>query len=97
MCMAGEGAVHAGGSSILYGDIVARGDLRRTFTAEQLEKLPIKAPDKRRLIGRDTLAWMFRRRSTAKARYGMDAVVEGMVYAPSENSADALRLQGNLD
>ncbi len=44
-CTARNGAVHAGGRSILYGDIVARGDLRRTFTPEQLEKIPIKAPD----------------------------------------------------
>src|ERR1700723_3328610 len=56
MCTAREGAVDAGRRSILYGDIVARGDLRRTFTPEQLKNIPIKAPDKRRLIGRDTLA-----------------------------------------
>jgi isoquinoline 1-oxidoreductase beta subunit len=34
MCTASGGAVHAGGRSILYGDIVARGDLQRTLTAE---------------------------------------------------------------
>jgi len=34
MCTAGEGMVKAGGRSISYGDIVARGDLRRTFTPE---------------------------------------------------------------
>src|SRR5271168_4658178 len=31
-CTARNSAVHAGGKSISYGDIVARGDLRRTFT-----------------------------------------------------------------
>src|SRR6266851_1012957 len=37
-CAARNGAVHAKGKSISYGDIVARGDLRRTFTPEQLQK-----------------------------------------------------------
>ena len=81
MCTARDGAVHAGGRSILYGDIVARGDLRRTFTPEQLEKIPIKAPDKRRLIGRDTLALDVPSKVNGKGIYGLDAVVEGMVYA----------------
>src|SRR6202050_5071397 len=38
-CAAGKGAVHAKGRTISYGDIVARGDLRRTFTPEQLQKM----------------------------------------------------------
>src|SRR6202034_4773461 len=33
-CTARNSAVHAAGKSISYGDIVARGDLRRTFTPE---------------------------------------------------------------
>src|SRR5580704_4049417 len=81
MCTAREGAVDAGSRSILYGDIVARGDLRRTFTPEQLKNIPIKAPDKRRLIGRDTLALDVPSKVNGQGRYGLDAVVEGMVYA----------------
>jgi CO/xanthine dehydrogenase Mo-binding subunit len=42
VCTARNSAVHAKGKSISYGEIVARGDLRRTFTPEQLEKLPFK-------------------------------------------------------
>ena len=41
-CTARNGAVEAEGRSIPYGDIVARGDLRRTFTPEQLQQMPIK-------------------------------------------------------
>ena len=37
-CTASRSVVHANGKSISYGDIVARGDLRRTFTSEQLLK-----------------------------------------------------------
>ncbi len=43
--------------------------------------MPIKAPDKRRLIGRDTLAVDIPSKVDGKGRYGLDAVVEGMVYA----------------
>ena len=81
MCTARDHAVHAGGRSIPYGDIVARGNLRRTFTSEQLDKMPIKAADKRRLIGRNTLAEDIPSKVDGKGRYGLDAVVEGMVYA----------------
>jgi isoquinoline 1-oxidoreductase beta subunit len=81
MCTARDGVVKAGGRSISYGYIVARGDLRRTFTPEQLKNIPIKAPDKRRLIGRDTLALDVPSKVNGQGRYGLDAVVEGMVYA----------------
>jgi len=79
MCTARAGAVHSGGRSIRYGDIVARGDLRRTFTREQLEHIPIKAPDQRRLIGRETPALDVPVKVNGKAVYGLDAKVEGMV------------------
>jgi isoquinoline 1-oxidoreductase beta subunit len=80
-CRARKGAVHAAGRSISYGDIVARGKLRRTYTPEQLDEIPIKAPAERRLIGRDTLALDVTSKTNGKARYGLDAVVEGMIYA----------------
>src|SRR3984885_4999808 len=81
ICMARNGAVHAKARSILYGDIVARGNLQRTYTPEQLNEIPIKAPANRRLIGRDTLALDVTSKTNGKALYGLDAVVEGMIYA----------------
>jgi isoquinoline 1-oxidoreductase subunit beta len=48
---------------------------------EQLKNIPIKVPDKRRLIGRDTLALDVPSKVNGQGRYGLDAVVEGMVYA----------------
>jgi isoquinoline 1-oxidoreductase subunit beta len=80
-CTARNGAVHANGKSISYGDIVARGDLRRTFTPEQLQTMPIKGPAERRLIGKDVMALDVPSKVNGKARYGLDAVVEGMIYA----------------
>jgi isoquinoline 1-oxidoreductase subunit beta len=80
-CMARNGTVHGAGKSISYGDIVARGNLRRTYTPEQLKEIPVKAPRDRRLIGRDTLALDIPSKVDGKGRYGIDATVEGMIYA----------------
>ncbi len=80
-CVAREGAVHAKGKSVSYGDIVARGDLRRTYTAEQLQGMPIKPPRERRLIGKETLARDVPSKVNGKGRYGIDAAVLGMLYA----------------
>ena len=80
-CTARNGAVHAKGKSISYGEIVARGDLRRTFTPEQLQKMPIKPPAERRLIGKDVVALDVPSKVNGKGRYGLDAAVDGMIYA----------------
>ncbi|MDB5410216.1 MAG: putative rane-bound aldehyde dehydrogenase [Rhodospirillales bacterium] len=80
-CVARNGAVAAGGKSIGYGDIVVRGDLRRSYTEEQLKAMPIKPPDERRLIGRDTTAIDVPSKTNGEARYGLDARVDGMIYA----------------
>src|SRR5580704_5067575 len=80
-CTARNSSVHANGKSISYGDIVARGDLRRTFTPEQLQKMPIKPPAERRLIGKDVVALDVPSKVNGKARYGLDAAVDGMIYA----------------
>src|SRR6202043_969396 len=81
-CTALNGAVHAKGKSISYGEMVARGDFRRTFTPEQLQKMPIKPPAERRLIGKDVVALDVPSKVNGKARYGLDAAVDGMIYAP---------------
>src|SRR6202040_3807569 len=80
-CTARNGAVHGLGRSINYGEIVARGDLRRSYTPEQLNKIPVKAPAERRLIGRDTMALDVPSKTNGQGRYGIDAEVEGMIYA----------------
>lgn len=80
-CTARDGAVHANGRSIPYGDIVARGDLRRTYTPEQLKGMPVKPALQRRLIGKETMALDVPSKVDGKARYGIDASVPGMVYA----------------
>ena len=80
-CTARLGVVHAGGRSISYGDIVARGNLQRTYTPEQLKAIPIKAPEDRRLIGRDTSALDIPSKTDGTGLYGIDATVGGMIFA----------------
>ena len=80
-CTAEKSVVHGRGRSISYGEIVARGNLGRTFTPAELEKLPIKPVSRRRLIGKDTLALDVPSKVDGTGRYGLDASVEGMLYA----------------
>ncbi|HKM73386.1 MAG TPA: molybdopterin cofactor-binding domain-containing protein, partial [Stellaceae bacterium] len=80
-CTARNGAVAAGDRSISYAEIVRRGDLRRTFTADELARMPVKLASERRLIGRAVAALDIPSKTTGAARYGIDAKVEGMVYA----------------
>lgn len=80
-CLARNGAVVAGKRSVSYGEIVAKGDLSRTFTAEQLAKLPIKPAAERRIIGKPGQARDIPAKTNGQAKYGLDARVAGMVYA----------------
>lgn len=79
-CVARNGAVSAGGKAVSYGEIVARGDLARTFTAQQLEALPLKPNAERRLVGKPVQARDIPAKTTGKGVYGLDAKVPGMVY-----------------
>ncbi|HVP98266.1 MAG TPA: molybdopterin cofactor-binding domain-containing protein [Roseiarcus sp.] len=91
-CMARGGAVIAAGRSISYAEIIERGDLRRTFTANELASVPIKPAWERRLMGRAVDALDIPAKTNGATRYGIDATVEGMVYArpkipPTRNGA----------
>jgi CO/xanthine dehydrogenase Mo-binding subunit len=80
-CTAKDAAVVCGNQSIAYGDIVARGDLNRHYTPEQMQQMSIKSPAQRDLIGRDTLALDIPAKVNGQGRYGIDAAVAGMIYA----------------
>ena len=81
ICAARNGAVHTGEKSISYGDIVARGDLRRRFTNQELEKIRIKTRAERRFIGKGVQALDIPSKVNGSGRYGIDAAVDGMIYA----------------
>ena len=80
-CSAHNGAVVAADQSVSYGEIVERGKLSRTFTADELAQMPIKAASQRRLIGHNTNAIDIPAKTNGATRYGIDAAIEGMVYA----------------
>jgi isoquinoline 1-oxidoreductase subunit beta len=96
-CIARSGAVVAGERSISYAEIVRRGNLSRTFTADELAQMPVKPASERRLIGRAVPAldhslqdnW---RRALRHRREG-----RGYGLCPTKDPADAQRLQGALD
>jgi CO/xanthine dehydrogenase Mo-binding subunit len=80
-CLAREGAVFAANQSISYGEIVSRGELKRKFAPDELAHLPIKPAAERRLIGQKTDALDIPAKINGMTRYGIDAAVEGMIYA----------------
>src|SRR5215471_6567517 len=80
-CVARQGAVIGANQSISYGEIIRRGALTRKFLPDELATLPIKPASERRLIGKKTDALDIPAKINGTARYGIDAVAEGMVYA----------------
>jgi isoquinoline 1-oxidoreductase subunit beta len=91
-CSARNSTVDGPSQSISYAEIVKRGLPARTFTTEELARMPIKPAPERRLIGHKVSALDIPAKTNGTARYGLDAAVDGMVYArpkipPTRNGA----------
>jgi len=80
-CRAQGGNVIAGEQQVSFADIVAKGDISRSFTDEELAALPIKAASERLLVGKETAALDIPEKSVGAAIYGLDAELPDMVYA----------------
>lgn len=80
-CRAEASKVIVGDRSITYAQIVRGGKLSRTFTPDELEKLPVKAPAQRRLIGHCVRQLDIEAKTNGSAKFGIDATIPGMVYA----------------
>ena len=80
-CHARLGVVHGRGRSISYGEIVRRGKLARQYTPEQLQAIVLKTPPQRTLIGQPVQALDIPAKTNGTAVYGIDAHVDGMLYA----------------
>lgn len=63
-----------------YAEIVARGGTRN-FTADELSEMPIKPAAERRLIGKPVTALDVAGKIDGSIVYGIDARVDGLVYA----------------
>ncbi|MBF0875275.1 xanthine dehydrogenase family protein molybdopterin-binding subunit [Gluconobacter cerevisiae] len=79
-CTVSESVVSAGGKSVSFGDIVARAKPTRTFTPEDMAKLPLKPVADRRLISKPVPALDIPDKTTGKAIYGIDVKLDGMLY-----------------
>jgi CO/xanthine dehydrogenase Mo-binding subunit len=80
-CRAEDGWVIAGEKKVSYAEIVSKGDIDRSFTAEELEAMPVKPASERRIIGRPGGALDIPAKTDGTAAYGIDAERPGMVYA----------------
>ncbi|MGJ8596139.1 molybdopterin cofactor-binding domain-containing protein [Sulfitobacter sp.] len=79
-CEARNGQVTSGENTISYADLVSEG-LSRSFTDEELSALPLKPHSDLRLVGKDVTALDIAAKTTGAAIYGLDAKIDGMVYA----------------
>ncbi|WP_396586361.1 molybdopterin cofactor-binding domain-containing protein [Bermanella sp. R86510] len=80
-CRARNSKVMAGNKSISYADIVQRGDMSRSFNEDELEKIKVKKPAERRLIGQEARALDIPDKTNGSSTYGIDAKVDNMVYS----------------
>ena len=80
-CKVENGNVVAGEQQISFGDIVAQGDISRTFSDEELAAMPIKPAAERLLIGKQTAALDVPDKTSGAAVYGIDTELPNMVYA----------------
>lgn len=80
-CEAKDGAVSAGARSVSFAEIVAKGDIEKTFTADEIAALPIKKSNKRHLIGKQSAALDIPAKTNGSAVYGLDVEIDTMVYA----------------
>jgi CO/xanthine dehydrogenase Mo-binding subunit len=78
-CKAVNGEVISGAQKIAYKDIVRRG-VTKTYTPEELAKIPFKPASERKLIGKPVTSLDVVEKTTGAAIYGIDAKVDGMVY-----------------
>ena len=79
-CQARNGVITSGEQSISYGELVAAG-LSRSYTEDELKALPLKPHSELRLIGKDVTALDIDNKTNGQAIYGLDAKIDGMVYA----------------
>jgi CO/xanthine dehydrogenase Mo-binding subunit len=79
-CEAHAGKVISGNREISYGELVAMG-LTRQFTEDELKALPLKPNDDLQLVGKAVTSLDIANKTNGKAIFGIDAKVDGMVYA----------------
>lgn len=79
-CTAANGKITSRKGSLSYGELVASG-LTRQFSEEELKTLPLKPNANLKLVGKEVLSLDIANKTDGKTVYGIDARMEGMVYA----------------
>lgn len=80
-CVAANSVVTAGKKSVSYVDIIAKGDIDRVLTEEEVAALPLLPAEQRQFIGKPVKALDIPAKSKGEAVYGLDIERDGMVYA----------------
>ena len=79
-CSASNGEVICGDKKMSYGEIVAKG-IDRTFPESELASIKLKPVADRKLIGKPVVARDIKGKTDGSALFGIDAKIDGMVYA----------------
>lgn len=79
-CKASKGNVVSSKGKISYGELVAMG-LSRQFSEDELKALPLKPNADLTLVGKHVTSLDIANKTNGKTIFGIDAKVEGMVYA----------------
>ncbi len=82
-CIAERGAIThpRTGRSITYGQLVAQVPITKTLTPEELKTIPLKKPERYRLIGRSIPRLDVPEKVDGRAAFGIDVFLPGMAYA----------------
>lgn len=80
LCQASKGQIICGKKSISYGELIAQG-VSRQFTEDELKALPLKPNQDMTLVGQQVRGLDINNKTTGQTVFGIDANVEGMVYA----------------
>ncbi|WP_417275135.1 molybdopterin cofactor-binding domain-containing protein [Celeribacter halophilus] len=79
-CTTQDSRVISGDRSVSYAELVSEG-ITRSFTEDELKALPLKPASELRLVSKDVTALDIANKTTGKTVYGIDAKIDGMVYA----------------
>jgi len=82
-CVAARSTVRhlPSGNSMSYGAIVAKVPITKTFTEDDLKKVPLKKPAEYKVIGQWIQRLDIPEKTNGRAKFGIDNFVNGMVYA----------------
>src|SRR5262249_23820473 len=82
-CIAARSTVRhlPSGNSISYGAIVAKVPITKTFTEDDLKKIPLKKPAEYKVIGQWIPRLDIPEKTNGKAKFGIDVFVPNMAYA----------------